>query len=349
MNVFVQPYYLWKGHFRQYADALVTEEDTLLTSKIKGPRPNSLVFFIFRVLCMLIVMVKVLFLKNKKNTNLFIIECEPLVFLIFFSVFNCFNKVSFTIHAVNKPLTGRGWKNNLYKIRSYLFFTFIKKINKIKNYQIIVHSRFHELSLREKFDSNFFLDVNVVDYPCPVPKVDRNELPSNKFLSNEILLFGAVREDKGLSDFIQSFSQASNGRYLLNVVGNISDPSVLSLSEKKILHVNFVDKFVSDDELKDMVDRAKFFIVPYARSYQGGAGPLKDAASFGLPALCTRLPLFEEVASITGYVKIFDSVDNLFHSIANIDEEEYRALSTSALTYSNENNWSNFREKYIYL
>ncbi|MBW3667187.1 MAG: glycosyltransferase, partial [Actinobacteria bacterium] len=59
--------------------------------------------------------------------------------------------------------------------------------------------------------------------------------------------------------------------------------------------VDFVDRYVSENELQGMVQRSGVVIVPYDNSEQTSSGVLTEAVAAGRPVVSTRFPYAEEM------------------------------------------------------
>ncbi len=72
--------------------------------------------------------------------------------------------------------------------------------------------------------------------------------------------------------------------------------------------VEFIDRYVADDELYEMVRKSHVVVIPYDNSEQVTSGVLTDAIAAGRPVVATRFPHSEElVASGSGIVVGHDS------------------------------------------
>lgn len=61
--------------------------------------------------------------------------------------------------------------------------------------------------------------------------------------------------------------------------------------------VQFMDRYVSDDELFDLVRASDLVVVPYDNSDQVSSGVITEAAGLGRPTVATRFPYSEEILS----------------------------------------------------
>ena len=343
MDVILQPYYHWgRGHYKKYADSLVTDGDLLITSSLKPVTKTMIEYYLLRVLCMSICMVKLIFFytKNRKINTLFINEAEP-ISLLFFSPFFLFRShdISLTLHSVDKAGTNF-LDSTLVFVQRKIMFIFLRIASCFEGVRIFVHTKTHKQMALNKF--NLASEkVFVVEYPCP-PPIHLEEVGS------DLLFFGAVRSDKSLGNFIESLIAYGDKGLDIYVVGKIYDDNVLRMVSNAPKFIKFVNKHVSESELIKYANASKFFLVPYGNDYAGGAGPIKDAASFGRPVLATELPIFKELSLIKNcYIKVFVDAADFYKVIHSIDCKEYNRLSRNAISYADDNNWSNFKSKYL--
>ena len=59
--------------------------------------------------------------------------------------------------------------------------------------------------------------------------------------------------------------------------------------------VSFVDRFVDDSELFDLVRRSDLVIVPYDNDHQVSSGVITEAVGLARPVVSTRFPYSEEM------------------------------------------------------
>jgi glycosyltransferase involved in cell wall biosynthesis len=279
------------------------------------------------------------YIFNSKNKNLIITETEPFSLFLFFPLLFYFNRVVLTIHAVNKPSENNKILEYVIKFQRRILGYYLVLAPKLSKFSIVMHSRYHKAELISKWPVEQNL-VHVIDYPCPFPN-------SIKLLGSDLLIFGGVRPDKEMITFFNSLRDFGDQGFIINVIGNITDEEVKTFSQSPPKFINFLDKFVSDEEIEKYVSSSQYFIVPYGQNYSGGAGPIKDAASFGRPVLALNHPLFVEISTETDYCVTFSSIDEFYQLIRNTSNCTYAEHADAAIAYAKKNNWSTLRERYL--
>lgn len=340
LNLILQPYFCWPGHYKKYSESLKGDDDVLIRTALKTDNTSGTKFYILRVLCMFLCLSKSLkYIKDAKNIKLLINETEPFSLAVFFPLLFLFKKVVLTVHSISKSSNGNGLFRYVIFIQRWLLGKYLFLATKRNNFSIVVHSSYHkaELISRWKIPQQ---SVHIIDYPCPLPK----KIP---LCGDEVLVFGAVRSDKEMISFFKSLSEFGDQGVVINVVGKITDIEVKEFAKNAPAFINFVDEFVSDEELEKYIRSSRYFIVPYGPNYSGGAGPIKDAASFGRPVLALKHPLFEEINTQGHYCQLFSSISEFYENLKCTDDNKYSLITKAALNYAYENNWSNLRGRYL--
>lgn len=342
---FIQPYYAWLGHFKQYTDSLVSEHEEVITVSSRQFK-NILDYTMLRFFCSVKAIIKLL-KKSTKNDRFYFLEFEPLSFLIFYPFIIRAESVFFTIHAVSTPVLGKGLASSLVGFQRFLFKHSIRLYSKKENVHFIVHSHNHKHELASLSGVSVNSKIHVIDYPCPIPKQNNQVGMHAGYNSNVIFCFGAMRRDKQLAPFISALADFGFQGYRFVFAGVITDPAIHSLTNNLPDFIAIEDGFIDESRLNELIKQSNFMLVPYGDSYTGGAGPLKDAASFGKPCLVSNLPLFEEVKNLGGYCKMFSSIDELYEQLFNTKEIDYKNLVINAIKYAESNNWSTLRGRYL--
>lgn len=125
-----------------------------------------------------------------------------------------------------------------------------------------------------------------------------------------LLFFGVIRPFKGVEDLIRAFDaipEEEIGRYRLTVVGETWEdwtlPAELIAGSRHRDRIEFVNRYVTDDEVAGFFARADVVVLPYHRS--SASGPLHVAMSHGLPVVITRVGgLIEAVDGYGGAIMV---------------------------------------------
>lgn len=345
---FIQPYYSWRGHFKKYTDSLTIDANEAIVVSSRQFK-NIIDYTFLRFICS----AKAIFQLRKKLTsddNCYFLEFEPLSYLIFYPIIIKAKTVFFTVHAVSAPDLGNLLKVCLVNFQRLLFKFAIRIYSKKSNVNFIVHSQNHKAELTAVNGISTEAKIHVIDYPCPVPEqiVTDNDIAYG-YTSNNILCFGAMRTDKQLAPFIQEISNFGYKGFDFIFSGVITDPDIKKIKNNLPDFIAINDGFIDDTSLAELISQSRYMLVPYGSSYTGGAGPLKDAASFGKPCIVSDLPLFREVNETAKYCLSFSNVKDLYNKLDSINIDKYTEMARNATRYSKTNNWSTLRDRYTSL
>jgi glycosyltransferase involved in cell wall biosynthesis len=125
-----------------------------------------------------------------------------------------------------------------------------------------------------------------------------------------LLYFGVIRPYKGLEDLLRAFEairEEEIGKYRLTIVGETWEgwtlPNELIERSRYRERINFINRYVRDEEVAQFFAEADAVVLPYQRS--SASGPLHIAMSQGLPLVVTQIGgLVEAVANYEGGVLV---------------------------------------------
>lgn len=138
----------------------------------------------------------------------------------------------------------------------------------------------------------------------------------------ELLFFGTIRPYKGLEDLVAAFEVlASEGErdYRLTVVGETwegwNEPADRIRRSRHRHRIEFVNRYVTDEEVDQAFRSADVVVLPYRRS--STSGPLMVAMSYGLPVVVTAVGGLPESAEGYDGAVLVDpgSIDRLVDGI----------------------------------
>ncbi|PLY04734.1 MAG: hypothetical protein C0625_15805 [Arcobacter sp.] len=351
MNYIVQPYLFWKGHYKKYFENLLEEKtftyiycndyDKNYTNSnfIKNSDFNYEKGFLNFILARIVnslKTIKVLNSKVKDNDTIYLLEFEPFSILYFY-IINRRKKLTIiqTIHSVDRIIYSNKIKNLISIIQRKVFKLAINLINNF-NTVYVVHYKYHKDALEKLIDNKNF-KIKIIDYPSPDIKIDTNKKLSNK---KSLLIFGLVREDKGIYDFLE---QIENADLNITVAGKVIDNRINTIKT----NFKLIDKFLNENEIKELFTSNDFALIPYGKNYTGGAGPLKDALSYGTPIIATNHPIFNSLVSENNLGFIFNNINDLENKIKNIENDLYSTYSLNCLNYAKNNTWYAMRIHYL--
>jgi glycosyltransferase involved in cell wall biosynthesis len=147
-----------------------------------------------------------------------------------------------------------------------------------------------------------------------------------------VLFIGLLRPYKGLDTLLRAWRQVTGAQ--LWIVGR----PMMALEELRALSppsVHWVPRFVSDDEVAALLERADVVAVPYSRTERfDQSGVLATALAFGKPAVVTDVGGFSEVAA-TGAARLVapDDPAQLGAALAELttDDAARRRMAAAAL------------------
>ncbi len=171
---------------------------------------------------------------------------------------------------------------------------------------ITVHSEWHKHQLQGQLalDAELGSRVTVVPYPADMPKewVPRAEARRRIGLDYDgplFLFFGMIRKDKGIETLLTATAMLDE-EFRLLVAGSPFDYSIEELhalvGRLTVQHRVVTDfGYIPESAVDDYLFAADAVVLPYNRSYVGGAGPLLAACSHGRPVIASRVA---EMASL---------------------------------------------------
>nr|WP_283092814.1 glycosyltransferase [Providencia rettgeri] len=234
-------------------------------------------------------------------------------------------------------------KNKVAQFQRTLLKLALIKINKSFNCKFIVHTEAHKKQLSNFIGKNDFY-ISVIDYPAPEPISKIEDFQIDLYSPIKLLIFGTIRPDKGLFEFIESVKNSQLDEYIkITIAGKVMDERFRNYIPAK--NVEIIDRFLQDFELNTIVSNCHFFLVPYAKNYTGGAGPAKDATSYGKPVIVSNLDIFKEFSQ-KDFVYIINEPDDLIKIINDLTPIKYKLSCLSSLEYSRNNNWTTLRDRY---
>jgi hypothetical protein len=341
--IVVQPYYFWKGHYREYANSLKSKINIFLDTKRKfkpilEKNDTKILYILSRFLNYIytILVILKIFLKNEKikKENIHFLEFEPFS-IFFFIILNFFLKKKFiiTIHS-----TGNNTRflYILQIFRNFFFIFVLLLLNFTKCFAIIVHKKIDKFYIKKFYKKK----ISILDYPCPTPKVKKEK----KYLNNfSLLIFGQIRPDKNIENFFKR--NVIPKEINITIAGEIENINFWNkLKKTGQLNLTIHNKFISSNILKKLIKKHNFNFLPYDKTYSGSAGPLKDSMSYGQPVICSNIQLFKSFLRINNVGLIY-SKENL-KKILNIDLNYYKVLSKNCINYCKKNNFNNFLKKH---
>lgn len=112
--------------------------------------------------------------------------------------------------------------------------------------------------------------------------------------------------------------------------------------------VEFVDRYVSDDELFDFVRRSDVVVVPYDNHDQVSSGVITEAVGIGRPVVATRFPYSDEILRPGAGLVVDHDAESLANAIGQLVEDpvSYRAAADAAARLSAQLSWPSIALQY---
>jgi Glycosyltransferase len=178
------------------------------------------------------------------------------------------------------------------------------------------------------------------DYPPPSTRLRRE-------FSLELLCFGLVRPYKGVDLAIEALGSLRDKDVRLTVAGevwgDIGEWRSLAADHGVADRVEFIPRYVSDQEAADLFDRADAVLAPY-RS-MSGSGVAALSAHYRRPVIASDLPGFAEIVvpGRNGWLFPAGNSAALADLIASeVTRERAAALSATMPVSADETGWDEF-------
>ena len=112
--------------------------------------------------------------------------------------------------------------------------------------------------------------------------------------------------------------------------------------------VEFVERYVDDDELFELVKRSDIVIVPYDNRDQVSSGVITEAAGMGRPVVATKFPFSEEVLATGAGILVDHDPRAMADAIRALvdDPTAYRRAAREAARLSQELSWESVAHEY---
>ncbi len=173
----------------------------------------------------------------------------------------------------------------------------------------IVHNEFDRAALDERYGLRG-KPVTIVPHG-PYNQYRRAQRPQRKDTNIcKLLYFGVIRPFKGVEDIIAAFDAMDDeeaSRFHLTVVGETWEgwtlPAQMIAASRHRDRIDFVNRYVADDEVQAFFDAADAAVLPYHRS--SASGPLHLAMASGLAVVVSGVGgLIEATEGYAGCLRV---------------------------------------------
>lgn len=182
------------------------------------------------------------------------------------------------LHHSGQYTTRRGWAG----IRTTILRRHLRQITE-GGAKVLVHTRRAAATIEDAVGT---ANVEIVGYPV-LTSPTRSDRPHHG--RPNLLFVGAGRRDKGLDLLIDALPLIQ-GRVALRVVGAQPNGVRRILDPGNSPSIIWIDRRVTDEELRDEYENASLAILPYRQSFgeEGGAsGVLLEVLGYGRPIVTT--------------------------------------------------------------
>jgi polysaccharide biosynthesis protein PslF len=201
-------------------------------------------------------------------------------------------------------------------------------------------------------------EVTVIPHGCHWTPQPANPPPHNRLIT-----WGLLGPGKGLERSIESVAHLRDmgieTRY--SIVGR-THPEVVrreGFAYRRHLErlvgrlglgqvVEFVDRYLDDDELSRMVADADLVVVPYDNTEQVSSGVICEALGIGRPVVATRFAYAEEMLSQGAGTAVPHDSEAMAAAIATLvaDHKAYESAAQAAAQISGDLQWDTVAERY---
>lgn len=168
-----------------------------------------------------------------------------------------------------------------------------------------------------------------------------------------VLMYGYIVPYKGLDFLYQAIienSQMNTLNYRIVVAGNGKDKTLdLMKKDKRFLVIN---RWISNDELVELIRKAKIVVCPYKSASQSGIP--QTVFLFGKPIIATNVGAFNDIiqSGVNGFLVKYSQTEMLFNTIEKLmsDTELYESVQHNIQKWElldNEYNWNKIAVDYI--
>ena len=167
-------------------------------------------------------------------------------------------------------------------------------------------------------------------------------------IKHQICFVGRIEPYKGLDLLVEAFQKKKTKGIKLVIAGggSISTETLTRISSNT--NIQLINRFISDEEMVDIIENSDFMVLPYLRASQSGVIPMSFA--LGRTVIATRVGALEEqVKEGTGKLVgldsecIADAIDTMYATESRIVEMSKRAKEFA----DNELTWAHSAELLI--
>ncbi len=187
----------------------------------------------------------------------------------------------------------------------------------------------HSEGMRKTAEGEYGLhDVFVI----PLGSVQVSAVAGGRAASHHVVFFGFIRPEKGLQSLIGAIGtlrgQVPDIRLTIagSVVHERERGYLLGLHERVQAealtdHVRFLTKFLSDEEISELMREAAALALPYTDQFVEVSAIVHDVAGYGVPLVCSKTPRFSELVDGVDCLKVAPVSGEIARAILRILSE----------------------------
>lgn len=228
---------------------------------------------------------------------------------------------------------------------------------------ITVLGEWHKDKLKEQLNFSKTMEVAVIPDGGEEPEqhvdseVARDKIGIKGSAQTVLLFLGTIRRDKGIECLLEAAAQLKGEQFLLLIAGN---PQEYTAGEIRhlIKRWNLEDKviarfgYVPDHEIPYYFFSCDALVLPYAKIYTGGSGPLmKGACMHRRPSIVSDVSEMGRLVKEWGIGLVARSEDpadwaDKMREFIHMEEEKRRQLADKALELAKSHTWEKMARSY---
>lgn len=167
-------------------------------------------------------------------------------------------------------------------------------------------------------------------------------------IKHQICFVGRIEPYKGVDLLVEAFQKIKSKGIRLVIAGggSISESTLAKISTDD--NIQFINRFVPDEEMVGIVENSDFMVLPYLRASQSGVIPMSFA--LGRTVVATRVGALEEQVSEGTGILVEPDADSIANAIDEMyaDEQKIIEMSKNAKKFADkELTWTHSAELLI--
>jgi len=208
-------------------------------------------------------------------------------------------------------------------------------------------------------DLNTLKSFGLINNTYLFPHGTQPKRPTNlKGKNTTIASYGFLLPQKGIQELIIAFSMIQktlpstklllvNALYPQKVSQEYLEICKKTIKDLNLTHkVELVTDFLDDEVSLDYLQKADLLVMPYKKTNESASGAVRYAISTCKPVLCTKQPIFDDVADIVHFTDGFSSQDiaNAIQSLLG-NTELLHSKSTIQEKWIKEHSWDQISKR----